>query len=62
MSENKSVSLEQAAQYIGVKPVTLRLWQRVGRSNIPYYRLGRLIKFRVADLDDFLESRRMVQA
>jgi excisionase family DNA binding protein len=46
-----------AAQYLGVTPKTLEVWRCTKRYNIPFIKVGRLVKYRKADLDAFLESR-----
>ena len=54
----------EAAQYLGVKPQTLRLWRSTGhipgrREGPPYVRLGaRLIRYAAADLSRWLEQRK----
>lgn len=45
---------EQAAAYIGCTPGTLRVW--VSKRRIPFVRVGRLIRFRKTDLDDYLDK------
>jgi len=47
----------QAAAYIGVTPRTLEVWRAVRRHAIPYIKVGRLVKYRRADLDRWLVSR-----
>lgn len=48
---------EQAAAHIGVTPRTLEVWRCVKRHAIPYIKVGRLVKYRQADLDAWLVSR-----
>ncbi|WP_031429853.1 helix-turn-helix domain-containing protein [Methylomicrobium agile] len=48
---------KQAADYLGVKVSTLEVWRSTKRYNIPYVKVGRLVKYRQSDLDAFLESR-----
>jgi len=48
---------EQAAAHIGVTPRTLEVWRCVKRHTIPYIKVGRLVKYRQADLDAWLVSR-----
>jgi excisionase family DNA binding protein len=48
---------QYAAGYLGVTPKTLEVWRCTKRYNIPYIKVGRLVKYRKADLDAFLESR-----
>lgn len=39
--EDKYISLEQAAEYLNIKPVTLRKWIR-NLDNIPAHQIGKL--------------------
>lgn len=48
---------DEAATYIGVTPRTLEVWRCKGRYPIAYVKVGRLVKYRRAALDAFLESR-----
>jgi len=48
---------EEAAIYLGVKPETLAIWACTKRYNLKYYKVGRLAKYRVEDLDAFLSER-----
>jgi excisionase family DNA binding protein len=48
---------EQAAAHIGVTPRTLEVWRCVKRHDFPYIKVGRLVKYRLTDLDAWLESR-----
>jgi excisionase family DNA binding protein len=45
-----------AADYIGVKPGTLAVWRSTKRYQIPFIKVGRLVKYRKSDLDVFLEK------
>ncbi len=47
----------EAAAYIGVTENTLSVWRCVGRYNIPFIKVGRLVKYRKSALDAFLVSR-----
>ncbi len=46
-----------AAEYIGVTENTLSVWRCVGRYDIPFIKVGRLVKYRKSALDSFLERR-----
>jgi len=46
----------QAAAYLGVKTQTLSVWRCKKRHSLRYYRVGRLIKYRRADLDAWLNA------
>ncbi len=47
----------QAARYLGLSPHTLEVWGTTGRYNLPFIKVGRVVQYRMADLDAFLERR-----
>jgi hypothetical protein len=47
-----------AGRYIGYRPTALRLWRAEGRGPA-YYRAGRTVRYRIADLDAWMLSRRV---
>jgi len=47
----------QAAAVLGVKKGTLSIWRTTGRYNLPYLKIGRLVRYRAGDLAAWLESR-----
>ena len=47
----------EAATYLSVKPQTLACWTHHGRYALPYVKVGRSVRYRLADLDAFLEAR-----
>jgi len=48
-------TVEQAAQYAGLKPATIRAW--VWKRTIPFYRIGtRAVRIRRSDLDAVITS------
>jgi excisionase family DNA binding protein len=53
----KWVSIEEAASYLGVKPVTIRDWIRKGKD-IPAHKIGKLWKFKKSELDEWITSGR----
>lgn len=46
---------DAAAEYIGCTPDTLRVW--VSKRRVPFIKVGRLTRFRRADLDAWLDAR-----
>jgi excisionase family DNA binding protein len=48
------VDIKEAAKYYGLKVSTLYQW--VSQKKIPYYKLGRLVKFDLNELDKFIEK------
>ena len=51
------VSVEQAAQQLGISRHTLRTWLRLRR--LPFYRCGRRVVLDRADLEHFLRRHRV---
>lgn len=53
--EDSYISLEDAASYLNIKPVTLRKWIRQ-KADIPAHQIGRLWKFKKSELDEWVNS------
>lgn len=43
-----------AAEALGVKPGTLAIWRSTGRYNLPYVKVGRLVRYRLTDIAKFM--------
>ena len=59
MTENindKWISIEEAAEYLGINPVTLRGWIRNNKDGIPANKIGKQWKFKVSELDEWVKS------
>jgi excisionase family DNA binding protein len=49
---------KQTAAYLNCSPYTLQKTRRTGGPNsIPYVRIGRAIRYKVSDLDKYIQSR-----
>ncbi|HRM25061.1 MAG TPA: helix-turn-helix domain-containing protein [Clostridia bacterium] len=53
--EDNYISLEEAANYLNIKPVTLRKWIKQNKD-LPAYQIGRLWKFKRSELDEWVQS------
>jgi len=51
----------KAADFLGVSKETLAVWRCTKRYPLPYVKVGRLVKYREADLTAFVESRRVLR-
>ncbi len=47
---------KEAARVLGVAPNTLAQWRFTGKVNLTYVRLGKNIRYRMGDLDDFINQ------
>lgn len=53
---DKWISIEEAAEYLGIKSVTLRRWIRNKKDGIPANKIGKQWKFKVSELDEWVKS------
>lgn len=49
------INIDEAATYLGVKPVTVRDWIRKGKG-IPAHKIGKQWKFKISELDAWVKS------
>lgn len=50
------VTRKEAAEFLGVAESTLAYWKSVGRYDLKYVKIGRLIKYRISYLEEFIEQ------
>jgi excisionase family DNA binding protein len=55
--ETTWLSTQQAAERLGVTARTL--YRFIDRGELPAYRMGRVIRLKAADVDDFIEASRI---
>ena len=55
INAEKWINIEEAAEYLGVKPGTIRDWIRKGKD-IPANKVGRQWKFKRSELDAWIKS------
>jgi excisionase family DNA binding protein len=56
-AEDLLLNDQEAADYLSVKRHTLAIWRSTGRYNLPFVKLGRLVRYKKSDLDAFIERR-----
>lgn len=54
-TSEKWISLDEAAEYLCVKPITVRDWIKKG-SGIPAQKIGRKWAFKRSELDEWVKS------
>ena len=57
MTKPELLSTPEAAAYLAAAPHSLEIWRCSGRYKIPFIKVGRLVRYRRADLDVWLASR-----
>ena len=53
--QDKWIGLDEAAEYLGIRPVTLRKWIKEDKE-VPAHKIGRLWKFKCSELDEWVKS------
>ena len=53
--QDKWISIEDAANYLGVKVITIREWIKK-ENGIPAHKIGKLWKFKKSELDEWVKS------
>ncbi len=48
---------KQAAERLTVSPGTLSVWRSTGRYNLPFVKVGRMVRYRMSDLDAWIDAR-----
>lgn len=54
-NNDKWISIDEAAEYFGVKSGTIRDWIRK-EKDIPAHKIGKQWKFKKSELDDWVKS------
>ena len=54
--EDKWISIDEAAEYLGVNKDSVRNWIKKGNSEIPAHKIGKQWKFKKNELDEWVKS------
>jgi excisionase family DNA binding protein len=52
--EKEFLNIKEVSEYLGIKKSSL--YSRVEKKEIPYYKVGRLIRFKKSDIDPWMEE------
>lgn len=55
---DKLLNGHEAAAFLGITYHTLAVWKSTKRYNVPYVKIGRLVKYRRTDLERFIDENR----
>jgi excisionase family DNA binding protein len=50
------LTIQEVSEYLHIKPATL--YSKVESGDLPYYKLGRLLRFKLEDIDRWMETHR----
>ncbi len=53
------IDTKQAAGFLQVSPGTLDVWRSTRRYRLPFVKVGRNVRYRISDLETFLNERTM---
>jgi excisionase family DNA binding protein len=53
---NNLLTPAQAAEILGVTIGTLAVWRCTARYPLPFVKIGRRVKYRLADINNFIEN------
>jgi len=56
-SRSELLTREEAAAFLGVKTQTLSVWATTKRYDLPFIKVGSLVRYRRSDLEKFLDDR-----
>ncbi len=51
------ITVDDLADVLGVPPSWI--YERTARGEIPFYRVGRYVRFRLSEVEDWLEQQRL---
>lgn len=53
---DKLLSRKEASEFLGCKENTLAVWATNQRYDLPFYKVGRLVKYKLSDLENFIDK------
>lgn len=54
---HKLLTPNEVSAHLGIDIETLNIWRCTGRYNLPYIKVGRLVRYRKEDIEAFIASR-----
>jgi excisionase family DNA binding protein len=52
------ISRKATAEYLGISEATLRKWASTRLVALPFYRVGRAVRYSITDIEEFLRVNR----
>lgn len=57
--DDRKLTTRQAAEALGVKEQTLHLWRSNNQNDLPYYRVGRAVRYLASDVEAYIARQRV---
>lgn len=54
--DTRLLTPDQAASLLGLSVETLNVWRCTKRYKLPYVKTGRLVRYKLSDIEAFIES------
>lgn len=54
--QDRKFNSDGAAEYLGIRPATLKTWRCTRKVQIPFVKIGDRVVYRQVDLDRFLDA------
>jgi excisionase family DNA binding protein len=54
--QQKLLTPDEVSYLLGIKKHTLAVWRSSGRYNLPFIKAGRLVRYRLSDIEQFLDD------
>jgi len=52
---------KETASMLAIKEATLAIWRSNGRYDLKYVKIGRYIRYRLRDIENWINSREIIQ-
>lgn len=54
-NKNKLLKRKEAAEFLGIAEQTLAVWSCKKKYDLPIIKIGRSVRYRLSDIEEFLE-------
>jgi hypothetical protein len=60
LDQEKMLSRKEAAAFLGLKENTLAVWASTKRYRIPMFKIGKYIRYKISDLQQFIDTNKVL--
>lgn len=54
--QDQLLNRKEASKFLGIQENTLAVWATNKRYKLPFYKVGRLVKYKISDLEKFIQE------